>query len=167
MCACNLGQTLHDVGQCLRLFPGSTSCRYVRLCSSSTTPTNHLHVTRCAAMCPSPTPPQHVTHPFSHRTKVANSNNDSFGIHSVKVLVQVHYFVFSIKKLFPFLKVGAHRVPTSPKGIRGPEGARIKENSRSGTERICVHLHAHACPEGAIISRSGTERNKWNRAKYV
>ena len=108
MCAGNLGQNLHDLGQCLRLNPGSTSCRYVRLnVGSSTTTTNHLHVTRCAAMCPSPTPPQnreisHVTHPFSHRTKVANSNNDSFGIHSVKVLVQVHYLGALDEELFPF-----------------------------------------------------------------
>ena len=39
---------------------------------------------------------------------------------------------------FIFEKVGAHRVPTSPKGIRGPEGARRKEKF-----------------------------TKWNRAKYV
>ena len=36
------------------------------------------------------------------------------------------------------MKMGAHRVPISPKGIRGPEGARIKK----------------------LIT-------KWNRAKYV
>ena len=109
MCAGNLGQTPHDLGQCLRLNPGSTSCRlqigYVRLMWAPPPPTNHLHVTRCAAMCPSPTPPQkglsHVTHPFSHRTKVANSNNDSFGIHSVKVLVQVHYFALD-EEIIPF-----------------------------------------------------------------
>ena len=130
---------------------------HLQICAvnvGSSTTTNHLHVTRCAAMCPSPTPPQnreisHVTHPFSHRTKVANSNNDSFGIHSVKVLVQVHYLGALDEEIISFLKVGAHRVPTSPKGIRGPEGARIKENSRSGTERICVHLHAYMpAPKG-------------------
>ena len=49
--------------------------------------------------------------------------------------------------------MGAHRVP-----IRGPEGARRKKISRSGTERICAPPCIHACPEGAIISRSGTER---------
>ena len=109
----------------------------------------------CAVnVCPSPTPPQnreisHVTHPFSHRTKVANSNNDSFGIHSVKVLVQVHYLGALDEEIISFLKVGAHRVPTSPKGIRGPEGARKKRKLTKWNRANMCDLHAYMpAPKG-------------------
>ena len=51
----------------------------VRLCLQVSCMCDLVHVT------PPPTPsPQ----------KWQNSNNDSIGIHSVKVLVQVHYFYF-------------------------------------------------------------------------
>ena len=132
-------------------------CHLLQICAVKCGLLHHHQPSARDEMCchvPLPYPPlnreiSHVTHPFSHRTKVANSNNDSFGIHSVKVLVQVHYLGALDEEIISFLKVGAHRVPTSPKGIRGPEGARIKENSRSGTERICVHLHGYMpAPKG-------------------
>ena len=130
-------------------------------------PTNHLHVTICAAMCPSPTPPQ----------KGNQSRNPSLlpieqkwqiQIMIVLVFILSRYWFKSIicaldEEIIYFLKVGAHRVPTSPKGIRGPEGARIKRKLRKwnrakyvepseicGTERnMCVHLHAYMpAPKG-------------------
>ena len=50
-----------------------------------------------------------------------------------------------------FLKMGAHRVPISPKGIIGPEGARIKRKlTKWNRANMCPSI-IHACPEGAII----------------
>ena len=39
--------------------------------------------------------------------------------------------------------MGAHRVPISPKGIRGPEGARIKKKTHEVEPSEYVHLHAY------------------------
>ena len=91
---------------------GATSCcRYMCGPDVGSSTTNRLHVTICAAMCPYPSPSPLLPFspspllPFSPSPieQVENSNNDSFGIHSVKVLVQVHYFgVPLMQKLFPF-----------------------------------------------------------------
>ena len=38
--------------------------------------------------------------------------------------------------------MGAHRVPISPKGIRGPEGARKKKiNEVEPSEYVCTSMH--------------------------
>ena len=103
MCAGNLGQKTHALGQCLRLNPG---CHLLQTCfvalhvGSSTT--NHLHLTICAAMCPYP----------SHRTKW------QIQIMIVLVFILSRYWFKSIifagchlmKKLtFPFEKWVPHR----------------------------------------------------------
>ena len=102
------------------------------------------------AMCPSPTPPQPLpnpspTPPQPLPIKWANSNNNSIGIHSVKVLVQVLYFI---------LNMGTHRVPICTKCIRGPEGARKEKEITKWNRSKYVQVGAlcpYACPEGAII----------------
>ena len=80
--------------------------------------------------------------------KQQNSNNDSFGIHSVKVLVQVHYFYF--EHGCPF------GVPICPKGIEGPKEPAKKKNITKwnlemGVPILQVESHPHNLPKIAIM----------------
>ena len=54
--------------------------------------------------------------------------------------------------------MGAHRVPISPKGIRGPEGARIKKLiTKWNRANMCTSMHT-------CLPRRGNNLTKWNRA---
>ena len=54
--------------------------------------------------------------------------------------------------------MGAHRVPISPKGIIGPEGARRKEKfTKWNRANMCTSMHT-------CLPRRGNNFTKWNRA---
>ena len=71
----------------------------------------------------------------------------------VLVFILSRYWFKSIicaldEEIISFLKVGAHRVPTSPKGIIGPEGARRKEiHEVEPSEYVCTSAYMPA-PKG-------------------
>ena len=78
-------------------------------------------------------------------------------LHHHQPLVKVIYWLNPsssalMKNIFIFEKwvphrgahMGAHRVPISPKGIRGPEGARKKKKTHEVEPSEYVHLHAYS-----------------------
>ena len=92
--------------------------------------------------------------------KKANSNKDSFGIHSVKVLVQVHYFFAGCPQCGPdkgiiFEKWVPDRVPTwvpDRVPIRGPEGARKRKiNHEVEPRNGCPIGYPYGCPIGCPL----------------